>query len=48
VVENRNYKGFNFFSKLDKLLMLLLGSGEFNIYGFRAKDIRAGSNYTQS
>lgn len=38
--ENRNYKGLNFFSKIDKELMLTLSKGEFNIYGFRGKDIR--------
>src|ERR1022692_4163126 len=38
-VENRNYKGINFFCKDDKKLMLTLARGEFNIYGFRSKDI---------
>jgi hypothetical protein len=38
-VENRNYRGFNFFSKADKQLLLTLLRGEFNIYGFRSKDI---------
>jgi hypothetical protein len=38
-VENRNYRGFNFFSKTDKQLLLTLLRGEFNIYGFRSKDI---------
>lgn len=39
-VENRNYKGFNFFHKADKALLMVLVRGEFNIYGFRSKDIR--------
>ena len=39
-VENRNYKGINFFCKDDKKLMLTLSRGEFNIYGFRSKDIK--------
>jgi hypothetical protein len=38
-VENRNYKGFNFFSKADKKIMLALSRGEFNIYGFRCKNL---------
>ena len=39
-MENRNYKGINFFCKDDKKLMLTLSRGEFNIYGFRSKDIK--------
>lgn len=38
-VEDRNYKGFNFFCKADKKIVLTLARGEFNIYGFRCKDI---------
>lgn len=38
-VENRNYKGFNFFSKADKQILTTLLRGEFNIYGFRSKDL---------
>jgi len=35
----RNYKGLNFFSKADKKIVLTLARGEFNIYGFRSKDL---------
>jgi hypothetical protein len=37
---NRNYKGFNLFSKEDLTLLLTVLRGEFNIFGFRNKDIR--------
>jgi hypothetical protein len=37
--QDRNYKGFNFFSKADKKILLTLARGEFNIYGFRSKDL---------
>jgi DNA-binding MarR family transcriptional regulator len=47
-VSNRNYKGFNFFSRADKALMITLARGEFNIYGFRSKDILKYVNYTKS
>ncbi len=38
-VEDRNYKGLNFFSKTDKEIVRTLARGEFNIYGFRCKDL---------
>ena len=38
-VKDRNYKGLNFFSKADKKIVLTLARGEFNIYGFRSKDL---------
>ncbi len=38
-VEERNYKGLNFFCKADKKKILTLARGEFNIYGFRCKDV---------
>jgi len=38
-VNERNYKGLNFFSKADKKIVLTLARGEFNIYGFRSKDL---------
>lgn len=38
-VEERNYKGLNFFSKADKKIVLTLARGEYNIYGFRSKDL---------
>lgn len=38
-IEDRNYKGLNFFSKADKKIVLTLARGEFNIYGFRSKDL---------
>jgi hypothetical protein len=40
-VENdRTYKGFNFFEKTDQNLLVHLTSGEFNISGFRSKDLK--------
>jgi hypothetical protein len=47
-VENRKYKGINFFSKADSKLMLILNKGEFNIYGFRNKDIEKYIDLTKS
>ena len=38
-VEDRNYKGLNFFCKADKKIVITLARGEFNIYGFRSKDL---------
>ena len=37
---NRDYKGFNLFSKEDLNLLLTVLRGEYNIFGFRNKDIR--------
>lgn len=37
---NRNYKGFNLFSNEDLALLLTVLRGEYNISGFRNKDIR--------
>ena len=39
VVQDRNYKGFNFFCKADKKVVITLARGEFNIYGFRTKNL---------
>ena len=39
-VQNRNYRGFNFFSKLDLSLLLAIVRGEFTINGFRNKHLR--------
>jgi hypothetical protein len=40
-VENdRTYKGFNFFEKTDQEVLLFLTSGEFNISGFRSKNLK--------
>lgn len=36
----RGYKGINFFSEDDLKLMEIVSRGEFNIYGFKNKDIR--------
>ena len=36
----RNYKGFNLFDQQDIALLLILSRGEYNISGFRNKDIR--------
>src|SRR3972149_649621 len=40
VENNRTYKGFNFFEKSDQNILLYLTSGEFNISGFRSKDLK--------
>jgi hypothetical protein len=41
VLENqRSYKGFNFFSNDDQLLLESIASGEFNISGFQNKHLR--------
>ena len=40
-VENeRTYKGFNFFEKTDQDVLVYLTSGEFNISGFRNKNLK--------
>lgn len=38
--DDRNYKGFNFFEENDRSLFEALIRGEFNISGFRSKDLR--------
>jgi len=40
VENNRSYRGINFFSKDDEALLKTIMLGEFNINGFRNKDIR--------
>jgi DNA-binding MarR family transcriptional regulator len=37
---NRNYKGFNFFNKDDLAILLAIVRGEFNINGFRNKNLQ--------
>jgi len=37
---NRNYKGFNFFNRDDLTILLAILRGEFNINGFRNKNIK--------
>jgi hypothetical protein len=37
---NRNYKGFNFFSKEDKVIFLAVANPKFNIDGMRNKHLR--------
>jgi len=39
-VNNRKYKGLNFFSKNDLKILMSIIRGEFNISGFRNKDLR--------
>ena len=36
----RNYKGINFFAEQDLHIMEIISRGEFNLYGFKNKDIR--------
>lgn len=40
VENNRTYKGFNFFEKADQDVLVYLTSGEFNISGFRCKNLK--------
>ena len=39
-VHNRNYRGFNFFSKFDLSVLFTIVRGEFTINGFRNKHLR--------
>jgi len=39
-INNRKYKGLNFFSKNDLKILMSIIRGEFNISGFRNKDLR--------
>ena len=39
-INNRKYKGLNFFSKNDLKILMSIMRGEFNISGFRNKDLR--------
>jgi DNA-binding MarR family transcriptional regulator len=45
---NRNYKGFNFFSKYDLTVLLTIIRGEFNINGFRNKNLQKLLGLTSS
>jgi hypothetical protein len=38
-LDDRSYKGFNFFSEDDQRLFTVLSRGEFNIYGFQNKSL---------
>lgn len=40
VENNRNYKGFNFFNKDDLAILMAIVRGEFNINGFRNKNLQ--------
>jgi len=44
----RNYKGFNFFCKEDLIVLMAIIRGEFNIYGFRNKNLRKLLGFTSS
>jgi len=45
---NRNYKGFNFFCKDDLLILIAIIRGEFNINGFRNKNLQKLLGFTAS
>lgn len=45
---NRNYKGFNFFSNDDLSILLAIVHGEFNINGFRNKHLKKILGFTGS
>ena len=47
-VEERNYRGFNFFDKNDEKILQIIARGEFNIFGFRAKHLKQFSNKSSS
>ena len=45
---NRNYKGFNFFNKDDLTILTAIMRGEFNINGFRNKNLQKLLGFTAS
>ena len=45
---NRNYKGFNFFSADDLAILIAITRGEFNINGFRNKNLQKLLGFTGS
>jgi predicted transcriptional regulator len=45
---NRKYKDFNFFSKDDLTILLAILHGEFNINGFRNKNIKKMSGFNSA
>ena len=47
-VDDRNYRGFNFFDKDDEKILQIMTRGEFNIYGFRAKQLKKFTNKSSS
>jgi len=47
-VDERNYRGFNFFDKEDEKILQVLTRGEFNIYGFRAKHLKKFTDKSSS
>ena len=46
--DSRNYRGFNFFDKEDENILQIIARGEFNIYGFRAKNLKKFVNKSSS
>lgn len=47
-INNRKYKGLNFFSKDDLKILMSIIRGEFNISGFRNKDLRKFIEFTSN
>jgi hypothetical protein len=47
-VDDRNYRGFNFFEKEDEKILQIIARGEFNIYGFRAKHLKIFTDKSSS
>jgi len=45
---NRSYKGFNFFNKDDLAILMAIVRGEFNINGFRNKNLQKLLNFNSS
>jgi predicted transcriptional regulator len=45
---NRNYKGFNFFNNDDLAILMAIVRGEFNINGFRNKNLKKILDYPSS
>lgn len=48
VESHRSYKGFNFFDLFDVALLTTLSRGEFNINGFRSKNLKSFMPYKSS
>jgi predicted transcriptional regulator len=48
IENNRNYKGFNFFSNDDLTILMAIVRGEFNINGFRNKNLQKALSFKGS
>ncbi len=48
VINNRSFKGFNFFAKKDLLTIMAILKGSFTIFGFENRDLRNTLPYLNS